>query len=140
MEEAAVKQQLRVEELAFEFAAGLFGFPAARRFVVSQIPGGGDLFKQMLSVDQPGLGFTLVFPFAFFPDYDPDIPEADAQEIGAVGPDQIILMAIANVRSNFRETTVNLKAPIIFNPYTRQAKQVILTDDRLTPQDRLFKV
>lgn len=140
MKEATVQGNVRVEELAFDFASGLYGFPTAKRFVVSEIPRGGDLFKQMLSVDQPGLGFTLVFPFAFFPDYDPDIPEEDVREIGAEGPDQIILMAIANVRQNFRETTVNLKAPIIFNPYTRKARQVILLDDHLTPQDRLFKV
>lgn len=127
------------EDKAFEFPHGLFGFPAARRFVIAEIPGGGDLFKQMICLDQEGLSFTLVFPFAFFPDYSPEIPDAELEELGITQPDQVIVMAIANVPVQFRETTANLKAPLVFGLQTRKARQVILPDDQFTTRHRLFK-
>jgi flagellar assembly factor FliW len=123
---------------AFEFAYGLFGFPAAKRFVITEIPGGGDIFKQMVALDEEGLSFTLVYPYAFFPEYAPDIPDSDLAELGVSEADQVIVMAIANVPAQFKETTANLKAPLVFNMKSRKARQVILTDDYATRQ-RLFK-
>lgn len=139
MEETVSQTTLKAEERAFEFEAGIFGFPAEKRYVIADIPGGGDIFKQMVSLDRPEVGFTLVHPFAFFSDYAPDIPDEDIQEIGAETPDQVILMAIANVPGNFKESTANLKAPLIFNPHTRKARQVILMDERYATRHRLFK-
>ncbi len=139
MDEVVSQPTLKTEDRAFEFSAGLFGFPTEKRFVIADIPGGGDIFKQMVSLDSPDVGFTLVYPFAFFPEYAPDIPDAEIKEIGADGPDQLVLMAIANVPSDFKATTANLKAPVIFNPYTRKARQVILTDEQYATRHQLFK-
>lgn len=137
MEEVLVAQ---VEEKAFEFTAGIYGFPSLKRFLVANIPGGGDVFKQMVSLESPEVGFTLVFPFAFFPKYEPDIPDEEMEEIGASAPDQVILMAIANIPVEFKQATANLRAPIVFNPHTQQARQVILSDERHSVSQRLFKL
>lgn len=128
-----------VEKNSFEFINGIYGFPSARQFVVTNIPNGGDVFKQMLSLDQQDLGFTLVYPFVFVPDYAPEIPDSEMHEIGAESPDQVVLMAIANVPQQFKDATVNLKAPLLFNPHTRKARQVILADDRYAVRQPLFK-
>jgi flagellar assembly factor FliW len=128
-----------LEEKAFEFAQGLFGFPDIKRFVVTDVPGGGDVIKQMVALDQPDIGFTLIYPAAFFPEYAPDIPEQEMQDLGATGPDQLVVMVIANIPGDVKHATVNLKAPVIFNPYTRKARQVILADDCYTTRHRLFK-
>jgi flagellar assembly factor FliW len=137
VEEVMVTQ---AEEKAFEFTAGIYGFPALKRFLVAEIPGGGDVFKQMVSLERPEVGFTLVFPFAFFPGYDPDIPDEEMEEIGAASPDQVILMVIANIPIEFKDATANLRAPIVFNPHTKQARQVILSDERHSVSQRLFKL
>lgn len=127
------------EEKAFDFPMGLFGFPNVKRYVITDIPGGGDIFKQMVALEQPTLGFTLVYPYAFFPDYAPDIPDEDLREIGVESPEQAIVMTIANVPAQFKDATANLKAPVVFNPYTRKARQVIMQDDRYTTRHRLFQ-
>lgn len=128
-----------LEERAFEFSPGLYGFPDVKRYVITEVPGGGDIFKLMMALDQPDLGFTLVYPFAFFPDYAPDIPDADVRDIGAEKPEDVLVMCIANVPANqFKESTANLKAPIVFNPHTRKGRQVILADDRYSTRHRLF--
>lgn len=128
------------EEKVFQFPAGLFGFPSVKRFMVAEIPGGGDLFKQLIAVDEPDLAFTIVYPFPLFPQYAPDIGEEDLREIGAESDEQVMLYVIGNVPQDFKQTTANLRAPLIFNPYTRLARQVILSDDRYTTRERLFKV
>lgn len=135
---SGVAADSQAADKAFEFAHGLFGFPAAKRFVITEIPGGGDTFKQMVALDEEGLSFTLVYPYAFFPDYAPDIPDADLEELGVTEPEQAIVMAIANVPAQFRESTANLRAPLVFNLASRKARQVILTETFATRQ-RLFK-
>lgn len=128
-----------LEEKAFEFSPGLYGFPDVKQYVVTDVPGGGDIFKLMTALDQPDLGFTLVFPFAFFADYAPEVADSDVKELGAEKPEDVLVMCIANVPAEFRESTANLKAPILFNPYNRRARQIILSDDRYTTRHRLFK-
>lgn len=140
MGEVATNQREAVEEKVFEFPAGLFGFPAVKRFIVAEIPGGGDLFKQMIAVDDPELAFTIVYPFPLFPHYAPDIAEEDLREVGAETTEQVMLYVIANVPQDFKQATANLRAPLIFNPFTRKARQLILADDRFTTRERLFKV
>ncbi|MFZ5826687.1 MAG: flagellar assembly protein FliW [Bacillota bacterium] len=129
-----------VEDKVFEFPAGLFGFPSVRRFIVGDIPGGGDIFRQLVAIDEPQIGFTLVHPAAFFPTYAPDIPAEDLREIAADNTEQVLLYVIAKVPQNFKEATANLRAPLIFNPFTRKGRQVILADDRYKAAERLFQV
>jgi len=122
----------------FEFPAGLYGFPDLRRFMVVDVPGAGDVVKQLVSADDPNVGFTLVFPFAFFPRYSPDIPEEDLAAVGAQSAEQVLLYAIASVPEDFRKATANLRAPVLFNPFTRKGRQVILGDDRYGIREPLF--
>lgn len=139
MEEATVQTNPSVEENVFEFPAGIYGFPEIKRYIVTSIPGGGDVFKQMIAVDQPELGFTLVQPSAFFADYAPDITDDEFRELGAESPEQIVVMAIVIVPQVFKQATANLKAPLLFNPFNRKARQVILADERYAARQPLFK-
>lgn len=129
----------QVQEKAFEFPHGLYGFPSVKRFVIADVPGGGDLIKQMIALDHPNLAFTLVDPFGFFPAYAPDLPESELEALGASRADQVVVMAIANVPAKLEQATANLKAPVVFNPHTRKACQVILQDDRYSTRHRLFQ-
>ncbi len=135
----ATEPNRNAEDQAFEFPVGLYGFPEIKRFIVVDLPGGGDLFKQMIALDNPEVAFTIAFPFAFFPQYSPDIPEEELKEVGAESAEQILLYVMASVPQNFKEATANLRAPLIFNPFTRKARQVILADDRIKTRERLFK-
>lgn len=139
MTEPVSRVEDSIEEKAFEFTTPIFGFPEARRYVVSEIPGGGDIFRSLTCLDQPDLGFTLVLPYAFFPEYAPDIPEDELKEIGVTESGQALLMCIATVPKEFKDATVNLRAPLIFNPFTKKARQVILPDDRHHTRARLLK-
>lgn len=139
MGNVTTETRTEAKEKIFEFPAGLFGFPTVKQFVVGEIPGGGDIFKQLIAVDDPTIGFTIVHPAAFFPTYAPDIPVGELQEIGAATDEDLLLYVTANVPQQFKEATVNLRAPLIFNPFTRKARQVILADDQYKTRQRLFE-
>ena len=123
----------------FEFPAGIYGFPGLKRFMVVDIPGAGDVFKQLVAADDPNVGFTLVFPFALFPTYNPDIPAEELVAVGAESAEQVLLYAIASVPEDFWKATANLRAPLLFNPFTRKGRQVILADDRYGIREPLFR-
>ena len=59
--------------------------------------------------------------------------------MGAESPDQVLLYAIANVPpQDFRAATANLRAPLLFNPFTRKGRQVILADEQYRIREPLF--
>lgn len=123
-----------------QFPAGLFGFPDVHRFQLVDLPGAEGILRQLVATDgHEELAFTVAYPFAFFPEYAPEIPDEELAEIGSPATDSILLMVILQVPAKLQETTANLKAPIVMNTRTHQARQVILSDDRYPTQARLFR-
>lgn len=111
------------EERVFFFPAGLYGFRDDRRYVVLEI---GGPFQYLQSVDDGNVGFVIADPTRFFSDYRPEIAAADLAEVELANLDEAVVMVIAVVPDDFRDTTVNLQAPLVFNPHKRLGRQVIL--------------
>lgn len=135
-----VETQVPAQPLEIQFPAGLFGFPDVHRFQLVDVQGSEGILRQLVATDSRiDLAFTVAYPFAFFPEYAPEIADAELAEIGATASDTILLMVILQVPAKLQETTANLKAPIVMNTRTHQARQVILSDDRYPTQARLFR-
>lgn len=135
-----VETQAPAQSQELQFPAGLFGFPDVHRFQLVDVPGAEGILRQLVAADgQAGLAFTVAYPFAFFPEYTPEIPDEELAEIGAPTPESILLMAILQLPAKLQETTANLKAPIVVNTKTLQARQVILSDERQPTKARLFR-
>lgn len=123
-----------------QFPVGLFGFPDVHRFQLVDVPGAEGILRQLVAVEgETDLAFTVAYPFAFFPEYAPEIPDDELAVIGAPTSDSTLLITILNVPSKLQETTANLKAPIVVNTKTLQARQVILSDERQPTKARLFR-
>lgn len=121
------------------FPEGLYGFRELREFAVLSVPGGGDVLKILQSLEQPDVGFVLVAPNPFFPEYQPALSEQDVAALALESPEQAIWMLLATTPGqDFQATTVNLKAPIVFNPFRRLGKQVIL-DGEYPVRQPLFR-
>lgn len=117
-------------EKVFTFPAGLFGFPALRQFAVIELPQGAGLLQWLQPLEQPEIGFVLLDPALPFPAYQPQLAAADLAALGVDSADNLLVRVIAVVPANPRDMTVNLQAPVVFNPYRRRARQVILDDPR----------
>lgn len=101
------------------------GFPEHRRFTLVQLDDDGVLCS-LASLDEPGLRFLVVPPNRFFPDYQPEVDEAVAGELGIERAEDALLLVVLTAGTSLDTTTANLAAPLLVNPATRQAGQVVL--------------
>lgn len=109
-------------ELVFEH--GIPGFRDARRFALVQVEEGP--FAVLRSLDLPDVEFVVVPPMFFFADYEPEIDDDSAAELGITDPEAALLLVVVNVAEDIARSTANLLGPIVINPETRRGAQVIL--------------
>lgn len=117
------------EEDIYTFSNGIPGFSEEKTFTMLTFPE-NDVFFVMQSTVTPSLGFIVASPFTFFPDYDIQLDEAAVELLQLEKAEDAALYVVLTVRDPFDQTTANLQAPIVINLKMRQAKQVILNDNR----------
>jgi flagellar assembly factor FliW len=123
-----VRASARVQVQALSLAEPLPGFPDHREYVLVPAEDGGRLFwLQSLAPDGPR--FLAVPASAYFPDYVPTLPDAVCDELDVADVADARLYCIVTVPDgDVAGATANLRAPVVVNPASRQARQVVLTD------------
>lgn len=120
-----------------EFARPIYGFEQLKRFVLLSDEGVGKDLVWLQSIEDAEICFILVNPLISVPQYAPYLSEDLQITLGKGG---LVPWCIAIIASDFKESTLNLKSPIIINPYTKLAAQIVLDEDypirqRILPQD-----
>ena len=111
-----------------ELAEPLPGFPGHRDYVLVPADAGGNLFW-LQSVAPDGPRFLAVSAVAFFPDYEPVLPGAACDELALADVAEAALYCLVTVPDgDVTAATANLRAPLVVNPVTHQARQIVLTD------------
>ena len=115
-----------------ELVRPLPGFPEHVRFALVRLDEDGVLCA-LRSLDDPDLRFLVVPPQPFFPDYAPEIGDDVVTDLGidAAAADDVLVLLVVRAGASLADTTVNLRAPLVVNPATRRASQVILDDAAL---------
>lgn len=101
------------------------GFPEQRRFALVRLDDAGDLCS-LTSLDDPDLRFLVVPPTRFFPDYAPEVEDDVIADLGIGAPEDVLLLVVLNAGASLSSTTANLAAPVLVNPATRRAGQIVL--------------
>ena len=115
-----------VQELSL--AEPLPGFPDHHDYVLVPAEDGGRLFW-LQSVAPDGPRFLAVPATAYFPDYTPALPGAVCLELGVSDPSGARLYCLVTVPAgDVAAATANLRAPLVVNPVTHRARQVVLLD------------
>jgi flagellar assembly factor FliW len=126
--QAPAPPPVRVEVLAF--AEPLAGFPGHRDYVLVPADPGGRLFW-LQSVAPTGPRFLVVPAAPFFPDYTPVLPRAVCVELGLADVVDAELFCLVSVPDgDVSSATANLRGPVVVNPATSRARQVVLPDGR----------
>jgi flagellar assembly factor FliW len=113
---------------ALSLAEPLPGFPGHRDYVLVAAEDGGRLFW-LQSVAPEGPRFLAVPAAAYFPDYAPALPGAVCVELGLADPADAGLFCLVTVPAgDVAAATANLRAPVVVNPVTHRARQVVLLD------------
>ena len=111
------------------FPTGMFGFDDERGFLLLPFEGSGHSMLCLQSTSTPALAFVLLDPFSLCPDYTPVLQKAELQLFGAEDLSSLCFYVLCAVKNPVASSTVNLKCPIVINPQTRQARQIIMETD-----------
>ena len=118
------------------FPRGILGFPEQRRFAL--VPAGRPGLFWLQSADVADLVFLLADTFHWFPGYEIDVPESELTALEVRTPAELAVLAIVTLPGGAGETpSVNLRAPVLVGTETRQARQLVLVDDRYAVREPL---
>lgn len=126
-------------DLVITFPEGLIGFETCRDYVVVRHDD-KSAFRWLQSLEESGVAFPIVEPFAFRPDYAPTISDTDAHMLGLKRDTPTLLFVVVSVPGHDPQAmTANLLAPLVINGETRQGKQVIVQDDGYRTRHEVVK-
>ena len=111
------------------FEEGLYGFSEAREFVLAGEIDSEFPFQWLQSVNDPMLSFVVTSPFLFVEQYDFELPDAVVEKMDLKSIDAVMIYCLTVIPDDAALTTINLKAPIVINKETKQAKQIILNEE-----------
>lgn len=125
------------EAEVIRFPQGVVGFPDMTRFFLYSDERVAPL-AWLHSLDDPALAFLVSDPFLFFPEYEVNVklPPALRKQMGE--QQDLRVLAIVTIQSDFSKSTVNLLGPLVVNARTRNGWQIILEDERLSTRNPLF--
>jgi flagellar assembly factor FliW len=108
------------------FNEGLVGLPEMRRAVLIPLAE-YEPFCWLASMDDEKTRFIVVDPFEIFADYNPG-------DFAVLNESETKTLVIVKISSDWRKTTVNLRAPIFINLESNRGVQLVLTESpyRLT--------
>jgi len=116
------------ESEILSFEQGLLGLPEYRNYILLSLD--VDLPLALLqSTEEASIGFVVAFPYAFKKDFEFDLSEEDIQDLKIASPEDAITYAIVTLKETFKDSTINLLAPLVINTKTKTAKQIVLQDN-----------
>lgn len=109
------------------FQDGLYGFEAAKQFII--IPIDDTPYKSLQSIETEELAFTITTPFAFYENYDFEVPENVIKQLEIEAIEDLEVYSIIVLHEPMIESTMNMKAPLFINVKKGFGKQFILNED-----------
>ena len=108
------------------FPAGLPGFPHAHRFELAPWGPAGSPFLLLSSTEDPDVGFVVVAPWVFYPEYEFELDSGTAERLALGAAEDAVVFTVVTLRERTEDSTVNLLGPIVVNRFTHEAAQVVL--------------
>ena len=96
-----------------EFADGLIGLGGSRYVLIAREE--NSPFAWLHSVDDPSLALAVTNPFQFFPEYEVELSDAEAERIGITSPSDADVYVTVRATEALEDFTVNLRAPILIS-------------------------
>jgi flagellar assembly factor FliW len=123
--------QTPTETPIITFVYPLPGFPAHRSFLLVRLDDAGLLYD-LRSVEDEQLRFLVAVPGPFFPEYAPEISTAAVDLLDTPDPGRLLVLLVVNPAESPVDATANLLAPIVIDPVSRRAVQVVLSSGDLS--------
>ena len=116
------------DEKIIHFESGIMGFEEYKDFTIlyDSEAEKKPFFSWLPCVTEKWLAFPVVNPLNVIKDYNPVVEEALLEPLGELKDEDIVLLVFATIPKDIKETSVNMKAPVIVNAANGKAIQVIL--------------
>jgi flagellar assembly factor FliW len=108
------------------FPAGLPGFPQAHRFELAPWGPAGSPFLLLSSIEDAEIGFVVVPPWVFYPEYEFELDTGTAERLALNASEDAVVFAVVTLRERPEDSTLNLLGPIVVNRFSHEAAQVVL--------------
>ena len=118
------------EEKVISFPEGIIGFSYLKRFLLihdSEKEDGKITWLQ--SLDEPAFAIPVMDPLLVKEDYNPVVEDELLDSIGGIVEDEIFVMVTLKVPEDITKMTVNLRAPVVINPNTKKACQILVDNE-----------
>lgn len=122
----------------FKFEYGIPGFEQIHEFAITDIEGELPM-KLMEAVGDEGISFLIASPFFFYPDYEWDLPKSVLEELSINDESDVEIWSIITIPDDALKSTINLMAPLVFNPKKKIGKQHILHDSEFSSRAPLYR-
>ncbi|MDX9898467.1 MAG: flagellar assembly protein FliW [Spirochaetia bacterium] len=116
------------ERQILNFPDGLIGFKKFTSYALLDAPQKPYFFLQ--STELAELGFILLDPFLFRPDYSVDAADEAMVGLGVEGPEDALVLSLVTVPPNGGPITANLMGPLVIGRKARRGAQIVLSDPR----------
>ncbi len=124
--------------MEIEFKNGIPGFENYKKFIVNDIENNKD-FKSIVSVDDEYVGFIAVSPFTIINDYEFDINDEVINLLEIEKAEDVMVLGLVRLGKTVKESTVNLKAPIIINIRNNKGMQYIIQNDKYLTREPIIR-
>ena len=111
------------------FEKGIPGFENYRYFNVNIVEG-IKRFYHIVSKEDSNIGFISISPFDIKKDYEIDLDDEFIKELDIKDEKDVLVICLITLGKSLKDSTANLKAPIIINIKNNIGKQLILQDDK----------
>lgn len=111
------------------FKQPVYGFEEYTQYVLVTDSNMGNGICWLQSIEQKSVCFILMNPLQVCKDYAPVVMQDVLIMLQAAPDDDLDCWVIAVIGETFRQSTVNMKSPIIINHKMNLAMQVILDQD-----------
>ena len=120
------------DEKIIHFDNGIPGFDEYKDFTILYDIDAEErpFFSWLQSVEEKNLAFPVVNPFNVDKEYNPVVEDELLAPLGGITPENTVVLLLATIPSDIKETSVNMKAPLIINYENRKGMQIIVENDK----------
>lgn len=128
--------EINVDKI-IHFENGIPSFLEEKKFILLPFGEGTPLYI-LQSVVTPELGFVVVSPFQFFPDYQVKLADSTIEALEIEKEEDVAVFTILTVQDPFVKTTANLQGPVVINSKQQKGKQISLNDPNYSTKHLLM--
>ena len=120
-----------------EMRGGLLGFPEYTQFTLIKMNDEGLVYR-LQSLEDEAINFVVVPAASFFPSYAPIVDDEVAARFDLVNGREVLILLVVTLGETFKDSTVNLMAPLLLDPKAQVAEQIIVENANLSVRTPLL--